>query len=57
VKRSANFEIFIVTVTSFSILLVLIQYFYNPVGEAPIAILMFDVLVSIILGIDLFLSA
>lgn len=56
-KRSANFEIFIVTVTSFSILLVLLQYFYNPIGDALFAILLFDVIVSIILGIDLFIRA
>ncbi|HYG00551.1 MAG TPA: ion channel [Candidatus Saccharimonadales bacterium] len=56
-KRNANFEIFIVTVTSFSILLVLIQYFYNPIGEALVAIFLFDIAVSLILGIDLFLRA
>lgn len=56
-KRSANVEIFIVTVTSFSILLVLLQYFYNPIGDALLAILYFDVVVSVILGIDLFIRA
>ena len=56
-KRSANFEIFIVTVTSFSILLVLLQYFYNPVGDALLAILLFDLVVSLILCIDLFMRA
>lgn len=56
-KRNTNFEIFVVTVTSFSILLVLIQYFYNPLGEALVAIFVFDIVVSFILGIDLFLRA
>jgi voltage-gated potassium channel len=53
VKRNASFEIFVVTVTSFSILLVLIQYFYNPVGEALVAIFLFDIIVSLILAVDL----
>jgi voltage-gated potassium channel len=57
VKRNASFEIFVVTVTSFSILLVLIQYFYNPLGEALVAIFLFDILVSLILAVDLFLRA
>ncbi len=56
-KRNANFEIFVVTVTSFSILLVLIQYFYNPLGEALVAIFLFDIIVSLILTVDLFLRA
>lgn len=56
-KRSANFEIFIVTITSFSILLVLLQYFYDPIGDALVAILLFDVAVSIILCTDLLLRA
>jgi voltage-gated potassium channel len=57
VKRNANFEIFVVTVTSFSILLVLIQYFYNPLGDALVAIFVFDIVVSFILGVDLFFRA
>jgi voltage-gated potassium channel len=57
VKRSANVEIFIVTVTSFAILLVLLQYFYNPIGDALIAILTFDIVVSAILAVDLFIRA
>ena len=56
-KRNASFEIFVVTVTSFSILLVLIQYFYNPLGEALVAIFLFDIIVSLILTVDLFLRA
>ena len=56
-KRSANFEIFVVTVTSFSILLVLVQYFSNPLGEALLAILLFDIVVCFILGVDLFIRA
>jgi voltage-gated potassium channel len=57
VKRNANFEIFVITVTSFSILLVLIQYFYNPLDDALVAIFVFDIVVSFILGVDLFLRA
>ena len=56
-KRSANFEIFVITVTSFSILLVLLQYFYDPLGEALVALFLFDIVVSLILGFDLFLRA
>ena len=56
-KRSASFEIFIVTITSFSILLVLVQYVYNPLGEALLAILLFDIVVSLILCIDMFMRA
>jgi len=57
VKRSANFEIFVITVTSFSILIVLLQYFYDPLGEALVALFLFDIVVSLILGVDLFLRA
>ena len=56
-KRDAIFELFVVTVTSFSILLVLIQYFYNPLGDALIAIFVFDIVVSLILGVDLIFRA
>lgn len=56
-KRSANFEIFVITVTSFSILLVLLQYFYDPLGEALVALFLFDIVVSLILGVDLYLRA
>lgn len=56
-KRNSSFELFVVTVTSFSILLVLIQYFYNPLGEALVAIFVFDIMVSLILAVDLFLRA
>lgn len=56
-KRSANFEVFVVTVTSFSILLILLQYFYNLMGEALLAILLFDIVVCFILGVDLFMRA
>lgn len=52
-RRKANSEFFIVTITCFSIFLVLVQYFYNPVGDALIAVLVFDLIVSIILGFDL----
>lgn len=56
-RRKANLEFFIIIVTSFSIFLVVLQYFYNPTGDALLAILFFDLIVSIILGIDLILRA
>ncbi|HEU5120800.1 MAG TPA: hypothetical protein VFT71_07405, partial [Candidatus Nitrosocosmicus sp.] len=56
-KRGANFEVFVITVASFSILLVLLQYFYELIGEALVAILLFDIIVSFILGVDLYMRA
>ena len=51
-KRNTNFEFFIISLTGFSVFLILFQYFYDPLGQALIAVFAFDFIVSIILAFD-----
>ncbi|CAN5837251.1 potassium channel family protein [soil metagenome] len=51
-KRNTGYEFFIISLTGFSVLLILFQYYYDPLGQALIAVLVFDFLVSIILAVD-----
>ncbi len=51
-KRNTNFEFFIISLTGFSVFLILFQYFYDPLGQVLIAVFVFDFIVSIILAFD-----
>ena len=51
-KRNTNFEFFIISLTVFSIFLILLQYFYDPRGQVLTAIFVFDFIVSFILAFD-----
>lgn len=51
-KRNTNFEFFIISLTAFSVFLILFQYFYDPLGQALVAVFVFDFIVSIILAFD-----
>ncbi len=51
-KRNTNFEFFIISLTVFSVLLILFQYFYDPLGQVLVAVFVFDFIVSIILAFD-----
>lgn len=51
-KRNTGYEFFIISLTGFSVLLILFQYYYDPLGQALIAVFVFDFLVSIILAVD-----
>jgi len=51
-KRNTNFEFFIISLTGFSVFLILFQYFYDPLGQVLIAVLVFDFIVSAILAFD-----
>ena len=51
-KRNTNFEFFIISLTAFSVFLILLQFFYDPLGQALVAVFVFDFIVSIILAFD-----
>jgi voltage-gated potassium channel len=51
-KRNTNFEFFIISLTAFSVFLILFQYFYDPLGKVLVAVFVFDFIVSIILASD-----
>ncbi|TVP40421.1 ion channel [Candidatus Nitrosocosmicus arcticus] len=51
-KRNTNFEFFIISLTGFSVFLILFQYFYDPLGQVLLAVFLFDFIVSIILAFD-----
>jgi voltage-gated potassium channel len=51
-KRNTGYEFFIISLTGFSVLLILFQYYYDPLGQALIAVFVFDFIVSIILAVD-----
>ncbi len=51
-KRNTNYEFFIISLTGFSVFLILFQYYYDPLGKALTALFVFDFIVSIILSID-----
>jgi voltage-gated potassium channel len=51
-KRNSNFEFFIISLTAFSVFLILLQFFYDPLGQALVAVFVFDFIVSIILAFD-----
>ncbi len=51
-KRNTGYEFFIISLTGFSVFLILLQYYYDPLGQALIALFVFDFIVSIILAID-----
>jgi len=51
-KRNTNFEFFIISLTVFSVFLILFQYFYDPLGQVLVAVFVFDFIVSIILAFD-----
>ena len=51
-KRNTSYEFFIISLTGFSVFLILLQYYYDPLGQVLIALFVFDFIVSIILAID-----
>ncbi|WP_458743403.1 ion transporter [Candidatus Nitrosocosmicus sp. T] len=51
-KGNSNFEFFIISLTAFSVFLILLQFFYDPLGQALVAVFVFDFIVSIILAFD-----
>lgn len=51
-KRNTGYEFFIISLTGFSVFLILLQYYYDPLGQALIALFVFDFIVSIILAVD-----
>ncbi|MDN5846260.1 MAG: hypothetical protein L0H53_08310 [Candidatus Nitrosocosmicus sp.] len=51
-KRNTGYEFFIISLTGFSVFLILFQYYYDPLGQALIALFIFDFIVSIILAVD-----
>ena len=51
-KRNTNYEFFIISLTGFSVFLILFQYYYDPLGQVLTAVFVFDFIVSIILSID-----
>ena len=51
-KRNTSYEFFIISLTGFSVFLILFQFFYDPLGQVLVAVLVFDFIVSIILSFD-----
>jgi voltage-gated potassium channel len=51
-KGNSNFEFFIISLTAFSVFLILLQFFYDPLGQALVVVFVFDFIVSIILAFD-----
>ena len=51
-KRNTNYEFFIISLTGFSVFLILFQYYYDPLGQVLVAVFVFDYIVSIILTVD-----
>jgi voltage-gated potassium channel len=51
-RRNTIYEFFIISLTSFSVFLILFQYFYDPLGQVLIAVFVFDFIVSVILAFD-----
>ena len=41
-KRNTNYEFFIISLTGFSVFLILFQYYYDPLGQALVALFVFD---------------
>jgi voltage-gated potassium channel len=51
-KRNTSYEFFIISLTGFSVFLILFQYYYDPLGQVLVAVFVFDYIVSIILTVD-----
>lgn len=51
-KRNIDYEFFIISLTGFSVFLILFQYYYDPLGQVLTAVFVFDFIVSVILSID-----
>jgi len=51
-RRNTNYEFFIISLTGFSVFLILFQYFYDPLGQVLVAVFVFDFIVSAILAFD-----
>ena len=51
-KRNTSYEFFIISLTGFSVFLILFQYYYDPLGQVLVAVFVFDFIVSIILSFD-----
>ncbi|HEX5185310.1 MAG TPA: ion transporter [Nitrososphaeraceae archaeon] len=51
-RRNTNYEFFIISLTGFSVFLILFQYFYDPLGQVLVAVFIFDFIVSVILAFD-----
>ncbi len=53
-KRNSYFEFFAISLTGFSVVLISLLYYYNPVGQALVAIYVFDFIVCVLLAFDLY---
>jgi voltage-gated potassium channel len=51
-KRNISYEFFIISLTGFSVFLILFQYYYDPLGRVLVTVFVFDYIVSIILTVD-----
>ncbi len=51
-KRNTNYEFLIISLTGFSVFLILFQFYYDPLGQVLTAVFVFDFIVSVILAVD-----